>query len=1309
MPHIGKIEQFDDSVESWESYEERLQAFFLANDIDNNHKVPALISLIGPKTCTLLKNLIAPAKATEKSIKDLLKALREHLSPKPSVIAERFRFHKRNQRPDESVLSYMAELRNLATHCQFEAALSDTLRDRLVVGLRQETIQKRLLSEKDLDLEKAINLAVAMETAARDAAEVQGGKSETVNKISTLRNANPQPHARSTTQKHSCYRCDGDHPASQCRHTNTVCSFCRKVGHIERACMKKKRDRNKGRNTSLFYNEEESHSEERYTEVNGEPLLHITSTFHMKSHHEPPITVQPIIEGKVIKMEVDTGTAVSVISKSDYSANFGNVNLEPSSELLRAYSGDTIQPLGKMKVNVQLNSQSANLELLVVPHDGPALLGRDWLGKLKLNWQEIKTLRSSVATHPPTLKDLLDSHNELFSPGVGTLKHIKGTVTVDPGAKPVFLKARTVPYSLRTKVEQELDQLQADGIIEPVAHSKWATPIVPAIKKNGNVRLCGDYKVTVNPVMCVEKYPLPKIEDIFATLAGGKNFSKLDLTQAYHHMELDEDSQDLLVINTHKGLFKYKRLPYGIASAPALWQRAIEQVLQNIPSTQVIIDDIIVTGRTDEEHLHNLKLVLDRLQSYGLHVNLQKCEFFQAKVSYVGHEIDASGLHKSPDKIEAVKDAQRPENVSQLRSFLGLVNYYHRFLDNLSSKAGPLHELLNKGTRWEWNAKRDKAFNEIKDAICSDKVLCHYDAKLPLKLAADASPYGIGSVLSHVFPDGSERPIAFASRTLNQAEKAYSQIDKEALALYWGVRKFNSYLYGHKFTLVTDHKPLLSIFNPKKSLPVMTAARLQRYAVFLSGYQYDIEFRGTKSHGNADALSRVPLPAVNQPQDEKDPIDLFYNRHFDDLPVTCVQIRRETQRDPVLSQILDYVIRGHFPHDCDEQLKPYYNRREELNVYQGCVTWGNRVIIPDILREKVMTELHSGHIGIVKMKAVARSYVWWPKVDEAIEEVCKACSGCKRVQNTPSAAPVHPWNLPPKAWHRLHIDFAGPFHNAMFLIVVDAYSKWPEVFEMRSTTSNATINTLRTLFARQGIPAEIVSDNGPQFRSEEFRQFMESNAIRHITSSPFHPRTNGQAERFVQSFKKAIKSASGDSACINKKLNAFLCKYRITPQGTTNESPSILLYGRNIRTRLDILKPDLATTVMHKQYGSTAKHCGNVIREFSDGDAVNTRDYRSNSEKWANGRIHSRTGPLSYKVDVNGTLWRRHVDQIVRTSKDQPAYPTPVNIPFVPSVNAPCTTDKTQEIVKDAEPSTPIPEPRRNPPRTRNKPDKLNL
>jgi hypothetical protein len=250
----------------------------------------------------MLKNLISRDKAADKTINDLLKALRDHLSPKPSVIVEMFRFHQRNQRPGESVLSFMAELRNLAAHCQFGASLNDTLRDMLVVRLRNETTQKQLLSETDLDLEKGINLSAAIETAANDAAEVQGVRGEYVhsirsistrpkgefNKKLTPKHTNTKPNA----QKPICYRCDGGHLATQCKHVNTVCSFCRTIGHIERACLKKKRDKNKGYKTALHYDEEDKHDSEN----NGEPHLHITSTFHMRSKHEARITVRPAIE-----------------------------------------------------------------------------------------------------------------------------------------------------------------------------------------------------------------------------------------------------------------------------------------------------------------------------------------------------------------------------------------------------------------------------------------------------------------------------------------------------------------------------------------------------------------------------------------------------------------------------------------------------------------------------------------------------------------------------------------------------------------------------------------------------------------------------------------------------------------------------------------------------------------------------------------------------------------------------------------------------------------------------------------------------
>ena len=353
-------------------------------------------------------------------------------------------------------------------------------------------------------------------------------------------------------------------------------------------------------------------------------------------------------------------------------------------------------------------------------------------------------------------------------------------------------------------------------------------PIVPVVKRNGSVRVCGDFKVSVNPVLLAEQYPLPRIEDIFANLAGGKHFSKLDLRQAYHQLEVTEESKKYLTINTHKSLFQYNRLVFGITSSPAICQRAIDQVLQGVPGNQCILDDMLISGKTDEEHLENLESVLKRLQDAGLKANKEKCVFFKDRVQFCGHEIDKEGLHKTREKIEAVVNAPRPENVSQLRSFLGLVNYYNRFLPNASSVLQPLHQLLEQNSKWQWTEQCEQAFTEAKRLITSEQLLTHYDPGLPVRLACDASPTGIGAVLSHVMLDGSERPVAFASRSLTKTERRYAQIDKEALSIVWGVKRFHVYLFGRQFTLLTDHKPLTSIFHPEKGVPAMTAARLQR-------------------------------------------------------------------------------------------------------------------------------------------------------------------------------------------------------------------------------------------------------------------------------------------------------------------------------------------------------------------------------------------------------------------------------------------------------------------------------------------------
>ncbi|XP_015772324.1 PREDICTED: uncharacterized protein K02A2.6-like [Acropora digitifera] len=417
-----------------------------------------------------------------------------------------------------------------------------------------------------------------------------------------------------------------------------------------------------------------------------------------------------------------------------------------------------------MKCNVKFRGQEKELTLIVVETPGPALFGRNWLSQIQLNWGEIKALKLSKTPQgvmQQKVDQLLQQYESVFSEGVGRLKGHKADLKVEEGCQPSFHKPRQVPYALHPKVEAELTRLEKDGIVSKVEYSEWATPIVPVVKRNGSVRVCGDFKVSVNLVLLTEQYPLPRIEDIFANLAVGKHFSKLDLRQAYHQIEVTEASKKLLTINTHKGLFRYNRLVFGISSCPAIWQRAIDQMLQGIPGVQCILNDMNVSGKINEEHLENLESVLKRLQYAGLKANKEKCEFFRDQVQFCGHEIDKEGL----------------------------VNYYNRLLANASTVLHPLHQLLEQDSVWQWTEQCEQAFTEAKRMITSGQVLTHYDPVLPVRLLCDASPTGISAVLSHVMPDSSERPVAFASRSLTKTERKYAQIDKEALSIVWGVKR----------------------------------------------------------------------------------------------------------------------------------------------------------------------------------------------------------------------------------------------------------------------------------------------------------------------------------------------------------------------------------------------------------------------------------------------------------------------------------------------------------------------------------------
>ena len=315
----------------------------------------------------------------------------------------------------------------------------------------------------------------------------------------------------------------------------------------------------------------------------------------------------------------------------------------------------------------------------------------------------------------------------MLSDELGTLNSMTVKLHVQPNCVPKFHKARPVPFSIKEALGQEIDRLEAMGILEKVNHSEWAAPVVAVPKGNGQLRLCGDYKVTVNPVLMVDKYPLPKPEDLMTHLAGGLKFSKLDLSQAYLQIVLDQESRKYVTINTQKGLYRYTRVPFGIASAPALFQRTMDTILQGVPNTICYLDDILVTGNSTEAHLKNLAEVLRRLKQHNLKIRPSKCAFMQESVEYLGHKIDSKGVHTTTSKVDAIQKAPIPSNAQQLRSFLGLLHYYGKFIPNLSILLHPLNKLLQESTEWKWDKDCDEAFKEAKEKLVSAPILAHYD------------------------------------------------------------------------------------------------------------------------------------------------------------------------------------------------------------------------------------------------------------------------------------------------------------------------------------------------------------------------------------------------------------------------------------------------------------------------------------------------------------------------------------------------------------------------------------------------------
>jgi len=799
--------------------------------------------------------------------------------------------------------------------------------------------------------------------------------------------------------------------------------------------------------------------------------------------------------------------------------------------------------------------------------------------------------------------------------------------------------------------------------------------VVIAPRKDGRVRLCGDYRETVNANAEPVSYPLPRAEELFANLSGGKTFTVFDLSDAYLQQPVDDESSMLLTINTHRGLFRVLRLPFGVSTAPAIFQRKMESMLKPIPNTNPLLDDVITTGQSDEEHVERVEQILELFRANNVRLNRRKFQFMVPDVAYLGHRISQEGIQPLQEKLEAIQNAPNPENVTQLRAFLGLLSYYRRFVPHLATLLEPLHRLTDDNVPWAWTGVHSQAFEESKQHLTSSAVLVHYDLDKPVVLACDASQYGVGAVLSHIMDDNSEKPIAYASRTMSKTERKYAQIDKEALSIIFGVRKFHQYLAGRPFVIMTDHQPLLRLFAPHKRMPEIMSPRMLRWSLLLAGYNYTLQFRAGKHHANADALSRLPIPADVAEDNVPEPPEVLFVNQDEQLPVTAEQIAEWTTSDNTLKQVLEWVKNGWpITKKLEVCFEPYVRRKDALTCLRDCLLWGSRVIVPPPARPMLLQQLHESHMGMNAMKARARSIFWWPQMDSEIECVSQACETCQlKMRDQAHHRPLE-WTAPKEPWSRIHIDHAGPIDGKTYLIVVDATTKWLEVFDVPSTGAQATIKKLRGLFATFGLPTELVSDNGTGFTSQEFREFLRSNGIRHTLTPPYHPSSNGQAERAVQTFKRALLKMPREARDLH--IKRFLLDVHTVTHNTTKKSPAEMMFGRNLRTVLHLVKPE-------PQLVSGPFH------PYKPGDELLVRNF-GKGERWMRGSVHAAVGSRWLLVKrSDGMVCKRHIDQVRRNTElgttsdhfEWPSVQTPTTTSEEPERSEPSNTPDAENSV----------------------------
>ena len=1289
-------------AENWKRFKQRYELYRVASGASKREaslQVPLLLHVMGEDALEVFNSFTWERETDSKDYEKVIKKFQDYFTPKKNVVLERFHFNNISQNDQEDFDRFLTQIKNQASLCEFGELKDQLIRDRIVVGIKNKAVQERMLREKDLSLDNAITIAKTAEVTKNHlqqlhdhptVSEVTRRSTQKKTQKKTQKNR-PQPKAQESNGKHKCRRCDNMHESRKCPAYGVQCHKCKGMNHFAKCCLSKKK-------VDQVQIEEPDEQEPEFD------MGTVDIDAVAKKGQDWIRDIE--LNGTTIAMKLDTGAQANILSDKDFDKLQDKPKLEKTSVKLKGVGGHHVRVKGKCSINAQFRNMSAKETFYVVPNVKCSLLGKSLCEKLQL----VK-LVCAVDESDTGYSTVLSKYKDVFD-GLGCIPGEHSIVT-DETVSPVVHPCRKVPFALQQDLKEELERMESAQVIQKISEpTNWVNSLVVVKKKTGKLRVCLDPR-DLNRAIKRQHFKLPTREEIMSRFAGAKIFSKMDASQGFYQLKLDKESSLKCTFNTPFGRYRYLRLPFGISSAPEVYSHAMRMMFEGMSNVDTSMDDIIVWGKTKQEHDSALLKVLEVAQKNNLKLNRQKCEFGVSELTFLGDILSSDGIKPDPIKVAAINNMEKPSDKQGVQRFLGMVTYLAKWIPDLSTVTNPLRQLLIEKNEWQWGPEQDKAWESLKNLISSPPVLQFYDPQKPIKLSSDASKNGLGAVIMQLHDD-EWKPVAYAARAMLDAETRYAQIEKELLSIVFACERFHQFIYGTSVQAETDHKPLVTLFTKPLN---MCPLRVQRMLLRLQKYDLNVFYTPGKYLLTADTLSRSNKQERSA-ETLVDDVQLHIDMVINTMPISdqrLAEIKRETENDPELKSVMDVILKG-WPSNrssCKPETVSYWNERDQLSTADGIILRGTRIVIPRTMRKSMLKKIHEGHMGIEKCKRRAREHVFWPGINAHITEMVESCTECQMYSRNNIAEPLKPHEIPTRPWQKVGTDLFC--HDKKdYLVIVDYMSGYPELLQLRTVSSNAVISSMKSVFARFGVPDVVMSDNGPQYSSSEFADFAKDWEFKHITSSPHYPQSNGMAESAVKAMKNIVKKS-------NDVYKALLA-YRTTPL-QHGYSPSSVMMSRNIKGTLPT-HPSRLTTKSYanlteerrRQHESQKAYFDEGKKPLSTlraGDSVRIRNEKTGD--WATTGIvkDADADKRSYTVQAdNGAEYRRNRVHLKPQSMNEHSKLTPMaDPPCIPETQHPSAltecASSSQESVSPQKNVASSPTPPRRSTRERKQPQRL--